>query len=412
MMRAILSLSCLWLMACGSDASELPTGSGGAGQAAAGSAGSAASSAVGGESAGTSSVAGSGGGAGAGTPGPGGASSGQGGAVSGGAGTGAVVTEAWPGPDDVKTVDAVDLFTDNVSGLTYEPATDTTPAVLWTVANIPGRLHRLVMNGESFVNDTAGGWAAGKLLQFPSGQSAADAEGVTLAASSAAGLYIASEHDNAAASTSRQSILRYDVTQAGAALTATHEWNLTALLPPAGANLGIEAISWVPDDYLLDMGFFDEAAAREYEPADYGEHGAGLFFVGVEQSGQIYGFALNHTDGAATLVASISSPFAGVMSLEYDRDLRQLWFGCDETCGNPSGILDIDTLAGSATRGRFTLRQLFARPTTLPDSNHEGIAIGPESECTSGFKPFYWTDDADVDGHTLRRDAIPCAPFP
>lgn len=411
MMRAVLSVSCLWFMACGSDATDGPAGSGAAGQQAA--AGVAAVAGMGGQSAGTSSVAGRGGGGGAGTAGLGGASSGQGGVVSGGAGSGAVVVkEAWPGLDDVKTVDAVDLFTDNVSGLTYEPATDTTPAVLWTVANIPGSLHRLVASGETFVSDTAGGWAGGKQLQYPSGQSAADAEGVTLAASSAAGLYIASEHDNADASTSRQSILRYDVAQAGAALTATHEWNLTALLPPVGANLGIEAISWVPDDYLLERGFFDEAAAREYEPADYGEHGAGLFFVGVEQSGQIYGFALNHADGVATLVASISSPFAGVMSLEYDRDLRQLWFGCDETCGNPTGILDIDTLAGSATRGRFTLRQLFARPTTLPDSNHEGIAIGPESECTSGFKPFYWTDDADVDGHSLRRDAIPCAPFP
>jgi hypothetical protein len=408
-MRPILAVSLLWFVACGSDATHLPTGAGAGGQGVAGVAGVAG---VGGVSAGTVGVAGSSVVGGAGAAGGGGASSGQAGAVSGGAGTGAVVTEAWPGPDDVKTVDAVDLFTDNVSGITYEPATNAAPAVLWAVANIPGRLHRLVASEETFVNDTAGGWAAGKLLQFPSGQSAADAEGVTLAATSADGLYIASEHDNAAASTSRQSILRYDVTQAGATLTATHEWNLTALLPPAGANLGIEAITWVPDDYLLEKGFFDEAAAREYEPADYGEHGAGLFFVGVEQSGQIYGFALDHTDGVATLVASISSPFAGVMSLEHDRDLGQLWFGCDETCDNPTGILDIDTLAGSATRGRFTLRHLFARPSTLPNSNHEGIAIGPDSECVAGFKPFYWTDDADVEGHTFRRDAIPCAAFP
>jgi hypothetical protein len=342
----------------------------------------------------------------------GGSRAGEGGVVSGGAGTGPVVTKPWPGPDDVQTVDAVDLFTDNVSGLTYEPAAAAAPAVLWAVANIPGRLHRLLSSGGSFANDPAGGWAAGKLLQFPNGQSAADAEGVTLAATSADGLYVASEHDNAAASTSRQSILRYDVSAPGTSLTATHEWNVTALLPPVGANLGIEAITWVGDEYLLEKNFFDEAAGRDYAPADYGEHAAGVFFVGVEQSGQIYGFALNHTDGVATLVASISSPFAGVMSLEYDRDLGQLWFGCDETCGNPTGILDIDTVAGSPTRGRFTLRQLFSRPSSLPDSNHEGIAIGPESECSGGFKPFYWTDDADVDGHTLRRDAIPCALLP
>ena len=364
-----------------------------------------------GETAGAMAVAGSGvGGGGAGTAGVGGDRAGEGGLASGGAGASAVVTQPWPGPDDVQTVDAADLFTDNVSGLTYEPATAAAPAVLWAVANIPGRLHRLVSSGGSFASDTAGGWEAGKLLQFPSGQSAADAEGVTLAATSADGLYVASEHDNAAASTSRQSILRYDVAAAGASLTATHEWNVTALLPPSGANLGIEAITWVADQYLLEKSFFDEAAGRDYAPDDYGEHAAGLFFVGVEQSGMIYGFALDHTDGVATLVASIRSPFAGVMSLEYDRDLGQLWFGCDETCGNPSGILDVDTADGSPSRGRFTLRRLFARPSSLPNSNHEGIAIGPESECTVGFKPFYWADDADVAGHTLRRDAIPCGP--
>lgn len=405
-MKLVALSSLLVVVACGgSSATDLPTG--GSGGQTAGVAGTET-----GATAGAVAMAGSKPVGGAGMAGVGGTSAGTGGVVSGGAGSGVVGTEAWPGPDDVTPVDATDLFTDNVSGITYEPATSTDPAVLWAVANIPGRLHRLVASDGAFVNDTAGGWAAGKLLHFPSGQSAADAESVTLGASSTDGLYVASEHDNGAASTSRQSVLRYEVLQPGAGLTATHEWNLTALLPPVGANLGIEAITWLPDSYLVERGFFDEAAGHDYAPGDYGDHGAGLLFVGVEQSGQIYGFVLEQGDSKATLVASIVSPFSGVMSLEYDRDLSQLWFGCDETCGNPTGILDIDTVGGSPTRGHFTLRHIFARPSTLPNSNNEGIAIGPDSECVAGFKPFYWADDADVEGHTLRRGAISCAPFP
>jgi hypothetical protein len=45
----------------------------------------------------------------------------------------------------------------------------------------------------------------------------------------------------------------------------------------------------------------------------------------------------------------------------------------------------------------------------LPNSNNEGIAIAPASECNAGFKRFFWTDDADKDEFSLRTDLIPCS---
>jgi hypothetical protein len=205
------------------------------------------------------------------------------------------------------------------------------------------------------------------------------------------------------------SVLRYDVAGAGVTLTASHEWNVTALLPKVGANTGLEAITWVPDAFLTSKGFFDEAKAHPYAPVEYANHGTGLFFVGVEETGKLYVLALNHGNGAAALVASIATPNPGVMGLEFDRDAGNLWFNCDEGCDNASGVLDIDTKAGSPTFGRFVVRRQFLRPTSLPNSNNEGIAIAPAAECNAGFKPFFWTDDADQDGFSLRADLIPCA---
>ncbi len=93
------------------------------------------------------------------------------------------------------------------------------------------------------------------------------------------------------------------------------------------------------------------------------------------------------------------------MSLEFDRDVGYLWAGCDDTCANEMGVLQIDAT------GKFFVRQQFDRPSTLPNINNEGIAIAPESECSGGFKSFFWTDDGETGGHSIRRDSIPCGSF-
>lgn len=314
----------------------------------------------------------------------------------------------WPGGTDATTLEPEALFEANVSGLTLDPST----GVLWVVENTPGNLYRMLPSGNGFAPDTASNWSQGKGLRYPSGQGAPDAEGVTFGATVAGGMYVCAEHDNSASSTSRQSVLRFDVSAAGATLTATHDWDLTALLPTSGANTGIEAVTWIPDTYLTQRGFYDEAKKRAYAPADYPDHAAGLFFVGVEDSGKLYAMALDHTSGKASLVATIATPNDEVMGLEFDRDTQQLWFHCDDGCDNESGILDIDVKEGSATRGRFVVVRRFERPSGLPDSNHEGIAIGPESACVAGKKPFYWADDADDDGFSLRRGSVNCGPCP
>ncbi len=387
--------------------------SGGAG-ATSGGAGACASPAAGATLGGTSGVsagASSDGGAHAGD-GASGAPGGATGGATGGASLGSCEGKGselapWPGGAEVTTLEPEEQFRGNLSGLTYDPEHD----ALWAVDNLPGTLFRLVPSGDGFVTDADGGWASGKGLRYPDGASAPDSEGLTFAADASA-IYACSEHDNSSASSSRQSVLRFALGGAGATLTATHDWNLTSILPRAGANTGVEAITWVPDSYLTARGFFDELAAGAYEPARYGDHGAGLFLVGVEESGRLYAVALDHASSAAHLVATIITPQPGVMGLEFDRDTDQLWFHCDDTCGNQSGILDIDTQSGSATLGRFVVTRQFERPAQLPDSNHEGIAIGPASACQDGFKPFFWTDDADAGGFSLRRGTIPCARCP
>jgi hypothetical protein len=374
-------------------ANDCPAGgTGGAGGGAAGTTGMAGTTGAGGTTgaAGTAGVAGASG-------------TGGGGATGAGGGAGMATLQAWPGDTTVVTVDATNQFTSNLSGLNYEAGTGGKPDVLWAIQNGPSMLYRLVFDGASmtWVNTATDGWAAGKTIHYPNGMGGPDSEGVTLAESGSSAIYVSTERDNDNNGVSRLSILRYDVTAPGTELTATHEWNVTADLPAVGPNLGLEAITWIPDAYLVASGFIDETTIAAYDPARYPGHGTGLFFVGLEATGNIYGYALDHVGGGFTRVASLSSGQPSIMDLGFDRDVGQLWAYCDNSCANKATLLGV-------TGGHFQVRRFFDHPAGLPDSNNEGITFAPESECVSGLKAFFWSDDSAINMHALRRGAVNC----
>lgn len=311
------------------------------------------------------------------------------------------VPAPWPGAAEVQSVDSAGAFPGDLSGLHYQPGS---PSVLWAAVNGEGRVHRLLQSAGTWTPE-AGDWSTGKLVTYPSGTGEPDSEGLTKAERNAAGLYLATERDNDNSGVSRLSVLRVDETAAGSPLVASHEWNLNAMLPAVGANLGLEAITWIPDSTLLANGFFDSNLGHLYDPADYPDHGTGLFVVGVEGTGNLHVLALDHATGTAALLATVPSGFAGVMSLEFDRETHLLWAGCDNTCGNQLTVLEI------ASGGALEVTGRFSPPAELPNTNNEGLAFQSEAECTSGLKQLFWADDAALGGHALRQGNMPCGVF-
>ena len=316
--------------------------------------------------------------------------------------------QPWPSSTAVVAVDSTNQFSSNLSDLVYEPSAGGTSDVLWGVQNDPSVLYCLLWGGATWSAMTDDGWTNGKALHYPDGTGSPDAEGLTRAEWSSTAIYVAAERNNSDTMVSRLSVLRYDYTSTATSLTATDEWNLTKDLPAAGANLGLEGVAWVPDSFLTANGFFDEAANAAYAPSRYPNHGTGLFFVGLENNGMIYGFALDHSGGGAfQRVATIASGHNAIMSLDFDRDQGNLWAYCDNTCANQAAVLRI------GADGRFALNRLYAKPASLADSNNEGITIAPDSECDAqGFRSFFWSDDSDYGGHAIYRGSIPCGALP
>jgi Lamin Tail Domain len=322
---------------------------------------------------------------------------------------GGAVVSAWLGATEVQTVDPANAYPSNLSGLHYQPANGAAPAVLWGALNGPGKLYRLIQSGTQWLSDS-GAWLNGKILTYGDGSGEPDSEGVTKAAWDVPGIYVSTERNNQVSGTSRLSVLRFDETQTGTSLAATNEWNLTSQLPAVGANAGLEAIAWLPDAYLVAHGFRDALLNKVYAPADYANHGTGLFAVGVEGTGNVHVLALNHSTNTASILATFSGQQASVMDLEFDRDQGVLWVACDDTCGNQITLFAIDELTASATRGQFILRKRLAPPSGLPLSNHEGFTFQSNAECTGGQKAVFWCDDSNLASHALRQGSMSCSP--
>jgi hypothetical protein len=308
----------------------------------------------------------------------------------------------WPGGSAVTAVDPATSFTSNLSGLDYVASGTSAPGALWAVVNGPGTLHRLVPDGTGgWAPDAANGWATGKGLRFADGTGDVDAEGVTLAGGDTSIVYVGAERNNSNNGVSRNTVLRYDTTGAGP-LSATHLWDLTALLPVTGPNTGIEAVSFVPDSYLVAAGLVDVTTGNAYDPARYPDHAGGLFLVGVEATGGVYAFELDHADGSATMITSFASGFPGVMALEFDAETETLWALCDDTCLGRSSTFRV------GASGVYELVRSYERPAGMPNLNNEGFAIAPLAECTAGVRPAFWSDDADTGGNSLRVGTVAC----
>ncbi|MCC4266799.1 lamin tail domain-containing protein [Microbacterium schleiferi] len=321
---------------------------------------------------------------------------------------GLVAATPWPGDAGVTAVSAPDAFGEDMSGLAYE-ATAEGRGTLWAVNNGTGTLFQLEWNAEAgqWISPKQGEWAAGKVLRYPGGSGAVDAEGVSLVAgTSAGGVYVASERDNTASDVSRPSVLRFDVSASGTELVATDEWNLATFLPALPANGGLEGVTWVPDSVVVAQGFVDSSTGKAYDPATYGAHGDGLFFVGVEGTARIYAVALQEA-GAASIVATIDPKLSVVADVTWDAASGTLYAVCDDACGGEIHAMRI--AADGVYAGTFQNVAAYLAPAGMPaKAGNEGFAIGT---CENGVAPVFYADDSETDKISLREGRMYCGAY-
>jgi hypothetical protein len=314
-----------------------------------------------------------------------------------------IAVAEWPGAATVTVLDREPTFLEDSSGLDAQATADGT--FLWAVDNGTGIFWKLRVAADGSTTFAEGWTKDGKRAQFIKDAGKRDAKGPDTEGITAAGdgfVYLASERDNGDNAVNQNVVLKVDPNAPGPDVVATQQWDLTALLPQVEANLGIEAVEWIADAELTDS-LIDDTTGALYDPAAYPGHGDGLFFVAVEDTGDVYAFALG-ADGTAKLVATIDPGLAGVMALDYDIVLGVLWAVCDNGCGGESAQI---TLNGTAEPGIAHV----ARPAGMPDVNNEGFATAPAASSATGERAAWWFEDG-FPSRALRLGTLPTAITP
>ena len=321
---------------------------------------------------------------------------------------GPVTFPTWPGDSTVTCATQQNALGTNVSGLVYEPASTTSPAILWAIQNDPSKLYRLAWDGTAYAPSTGEGWTTGKALRYTDGSGDPDSEGISRTDWGTSEIYVVAERDNNQNQVIRNTILRYDLSSSKGVISATQQWEMDGDLPATALNEGLEGIAWIPDDHLVQKAFFDDSRQVSYDPVAYPNHGTGVFLVAIKGSGMVYGYVLNLAANTFTRVTTFSSGLPHANDLSFDRDVGTLWVQCGDKCNNHMTLFDIDTDPSSPTLGHFVLRATLPRPKALKDENDEGLTMVPESECSNGQRGIFWADDSDKGNCPIRMGVVTC----
>ncbi|MCT1453146.1 lamin tail domain-containing protein [Corynebacterium sp. p3-SID1145] len=274
-----------------------------------------------------------------------------------------VAKEPWP-YDNVYNVDlGGDFAGEDMSGVDFDDK-----GRAWVVNNGAGKLYALDYDEAAKKYSVAGTWT----LKYADGTGKLDTEGVTVGPDGA--IYVATERNNEDKKVSRPSVLRFEVKEGEEELKATHEWNLKDVVGEIGANAGLEAISYIPEQKL--------------------------YAVGVEADGKVHFLDLKD-DGTYELKQTYQSPFSGVMALDYRQQDKQLRVLCDEACDGQSILL-----AHNGTEFA-PASEIQARPAHFANLANEGFgSYTSTSECVGGKATettrFLWADDGVSEGISLR----------
>lgn len=269
---------------------------------------------------------------------------------------------------DIKSVDlGGDFAGEDMSGVDFDAQGNA-----WIANNDKGHIYRLNHDAATDPYTLAGQWATG----YPEGGGAPDAEGIVAARNG--DIYLATEHNNENKKASRPSILRFaNPTDKEGTQNAQQEWDLSQFTGEIQPNGGLEALAQLEDN---------------------------VFAAGVEETGDI--LVVDLSEDQPKLLDRYTSPFEGVMALDYNAESKQLSVLCDEVCGGASQVLNWDGERLSASDGK-----IYERPENMGNFANEGFASHTSQlECEAGgtvpVTSYLWADDAATDGVSLRSAQV------
>lgn len=160
------------------------------------------------------------------------------------------------------------------------------------------------------------------------------------------------------------SIREWDLSTSAASLQRS--WNLAAFVPTYAGGLGIEGLTFVPDDHLAAFGF----VGADGQPRTSRLGMGALAFVGHQNGGRVYVFDLDRGSGSFDFVGAYATGDPETAELTYDPTVGRLyaWHGDGR---NDLEVLELTSQPQGTIRA-FDRRAMYDYPGT---ANDEGFAI-------------------------------------
>ena len=279
----------------------------------------------------------------------------------------------WPAESTSQAVKLTGLDPEfnapNMSGAAWNPVTRT----LW-LANNSGQFWALVEDGAGSFRVATN--AAGTKAKWSPG---GDLESICQADFSQPLVYLMDENGW---------IREYDVAQFGV-IHENRNWDIRAQCPEVGGTLGPEALTFVPDEWLLREGF----QGTNGIPCVSSNGMGGLMFVGHQDGGYVHVFDLNRTNSTFAYLGRYKTGRTETAGLEFDRATGKLYIWHN----TGSNYLEVTELNSYLEGGEWRLRPLieYVGPRT---GNLEGFALAP----TTGTNHWcFLTDDDNQDGEAI-----------
>jgi hypothetical protein len=299
--------------------------------------------------------------------------------------------DPWPAEASTSAVNLTSIegpapndFYEDLSGAFWNPKAKR----LWVCRNGPtgttSKIWALVPNGSgSFQVETRGG-QRGEWTSF------GDLEDITQVDLDADVVHVIAETE--------EHIKAYDVSTFGTAVLL-RDWNVRPHLPLNG-GFGAEAITFVPDRFLIAAGFVGSNGLPYVSTRGMG----GLMLVGHQNGGAVFAFDLDPASNAFTFVGEYRTAHNETAALHFDRGNGRLYVWHDEGWD----VWEVGDLSSTAISGSAA-RQLRAIRTFIGPHhrNNEGLALTSIDECAGGARnAFLTTDDGGAESLTWFKSYI------
>jgi hypothetical protein len=296
--------------------------------------------------------------------------------------------QAWPGSmwssaqNLTSVMDAAGI--DELSGLHWNPINNR----LYAVQN-NGRVRVLQYNSTTQV-----------FSQIGSKTLSGGPEGITQANLSANEFYVVDENN--------YEIQKYTHNSSFSNVNQSRSWNLLSAPSPMQdtGNTGPEGICFIPDSYLIAIGFTSSVTGQLYTST---KGAGGLFFIAHQDGGSIWVFDLNPnvTDDFA-YVGKYQTARQESCDLAFDRSTGLLYI-LHNIDANYLEVTDMTLSAATSANATFhTVSEYFIPTAGDGNENFEGFALMPK--CNSTVTGSAWlcrdvsnNEDAAILTSSLKR---------